>query len=118
MQHDDTKAKANLRVGTVSRVIPQLTLSGHSASLRRLFASDGPAQGGFERNRDLTTVRVPSDGTRMVSSEKRHETNSDVGFDGRLPRLGASCFRSSPHAALAILSGSHASILVPSMGRD
>jgi len=47
-----------------------------------------------------------------------HETNSDVGFDGRPPRLGASCFRSSPHAALAILSGSHASILVPSMGRD
>jgi len=49
---------------------------------------------------------------------KSHETKSDVGFDGRLPRIAASCFRSSPHAALAILSGSHASILVPSMGRD
>jgi hypothetical protein len=67
---------------------------------------------------DLTTVRMPSDGTRVVSSEKSHETNSDVGFDGRLPRLVASCFRSSPHAAVVILSGSNASILVPSIGRD
>ena len=57
---------------------------------------------------------------RMHESRKvkSHEMNGDVGFDGCLPRLGASCFRSTPHAALAILSGSQASILVPFMGHD
>ena len=56
---------------------------------KELFNSHRPLRSlrGFEPNRDLTTLRMPSDGTRMVSSEKCPETNSDVGFDGRLPRL-------------------------------
>jgi hypothetical protein len=66
---------------------------------------------------DLKTIRMPSEGLEWCLPQS-HETNSDVGVDGRLPRLGCIVVSPSPHAALAILSGSHASILVPSIGRD